>query len=179
MPAQIDAAMRGFGMPMGPYELQDLTGLQLAFANRQRQMASRSPDERYIRFADQLVEMGRLGQRTGKGWYRYEGNRIPQEDPEVSALIRAGADNRFQFTDQQITERLLAALINEGACILDEGIAASADDIDVVQMLGYGFPRWRGGPMHYGNTLPNLPEMVRALASQSPGSWQLAQKFKG
>ncbi len=179
MPAQIDAAMRGFGMPMGPYELQDLTGLQIAFANRQRQMASRPASERYINFADQLVEMGRLGQRTGKGWYRYEGNRIPQEDPEVSALIRAGADNRFQFTDQQITERLLAALINEGACILDEGIAASADDIDVVQMLGYGFPRWRGGPMHYGNTLPNLPEMVRALASQSPGSWQLAQKFKG
>ncbi|MCF6272022.1 MAG: 3-hydroxyacyl-CoA dehydrogenase NAD-binding domain-containing protein [Rhodobacteraceae bacterium] len=180
LPAEIDTAMRRFGMPMGPYELQDLTGLQIAYASRQRQAGSRPASERYIPFGDQLVEMGRTGQRAGKGWYRYyEGNRTPLEDPEVSALILAGADNRFQFSPDQIIERLLAAMINEGARILEEGIAASAGDIDVVQMLGYGFPRWRGGPMHYGDTLEHLPEMMRALAAQSPGSWQLAKKFKG
>lgn len=180
MPAQIDTAMRGFGMPMGPYELQDLTGLQIAYANRQRQAPARDPQERYVTLGDQLVEMGRTGQRVGKGWYRYsEGSRSPVEDAEVKALIRAYATAPKKFSDQQIVERLMAALINEGQCILEEGIAASAGDIDVVKMLGYGFPRWRGGPMHYGDTLKNLPEIVQALSQQSPSSWKLAQKFTG
>ncbi len=178
MPAQIDAAMRGFGMPMGPYELQDLTGLQIAHANRQRQAATRPASERYVSIGDRLVEMGRTGQRAGKGWYRYEG-RAPLEDDEVSTLIRKAAKRQLKFSDQDIVARLMAALINEGRRILEEGIAASAGDIDVVQMLGYGFPRWRGGPMHYGDTLENLPEMVADLAAQSPGSWVLADKFKG
>ncbi len=178
LPAQIDAAMRGFGLPMGPYELQDLTGLQIAYANRRRQDASRPASERYVDIGDKLVEMGRTGQRAGKGWYRYEG-RTPLEDPEVNALIRAAAKRQITFSDQEIVARLSAALINEGQRILDEGIAASAGDIDVVQMLGYGFPRWRGGPMHYGDTLENLPEMVADLTAQSPDSWVLADKFKG
>jgi len=179
LPAQIDAAMRGFGMPMGPYELQDLTGLQISYANRQRQAATRPEAERYVDIGDQLVEMGRTGQRAGKGWYRYDGGRAPLEDSEVTQLITASAERQLSFSDQQIVERLLAALINEGQRILEEGIAATAGDIDVVKMLGYGFPRWRGGPMHYGETLPELPEMVAALAAQSPGSWVLANKFKG
>ncbi len=181
MPAQIDAAMRGFGMPMGPYELQDLTGLQIGWANRKRLAPTRSPAERYIPIADQLCEMGRFGQRAGRGWYLYEGGR--QEDPEVEAMIRyyreAGGIAPQRFSSCQISGRLLAALINEGQRILEEGIAASAGDIDVVQMLGYGFPRWRGGPMYYGETLPDLHRMVADLAAQSPGSWVLADKFKG
>jgi 3-hydroxyacyl-CoA dehydrogenase len=180
-PAQIDAAMRGFGMPMGPYELQDLTGLQIAWANRKRLAPTRNPAERYIPIADQLCEMGRFGQRSGRGWYLYEGGK--QEDPEVEAMLRyyreAEGIPAQRFSSCQISSRLLAALVNEGQRILEEGIAASAGDIDVVQMLGYGFPRWRGGPMHYGETLPDLHEMVAALAAQSPGSWVLADKFKG
>ncbi len=178
LPAQIDTAMRGFGMPMGPYELQDLTGLQIAHANRRRQDATRPAGERYVDIGDKLVALGRTGQRAGKGWYRYEG-RTPQEDSEVSTLIQAAAERHISFSDTEIVARLMAALINEGQLILDEGIAATAGDIDVVQMLGYGFPRWRGGPMHYGDTLENLAEMVAALAAQSPGSWVLADKFKG
>ena len=181
LPAQIDAAMRGFGMPMGPYELQDLTGLQIGWANRKRLAPTRSPAERYIPIADQLCEMGRFGQRSGRGWYLYEGGK--QEDPEVEAMIRyyrkAEGIPPQRFSSCQISSRLLAALINEGERILEEGIAASAGDIDVVQMLGYGFPRWRGGPMHYGSTLPDLHQMVADLAAQSPGSWVLAEKFKG
>jgi len=181
MPTQIDAAMRGFGMPMGPYELQDLTGLQIGWANRKRLAPTRSPSERYIPIADRLCEMGRFGQRAGRGWYIYDGGK--QEDPEVEAMLRyyreAEGIAPVSFSSCQISARLMAALINEGQRILEEGIAASAGDIDVVQMLGYGFPRWRGGPMHYGETLPDLNEMVAALAAQSPGSWVLADKFKG
>jgi len=181
MPSQIDAAMRGFGMPMGPYELQDLTGLQIGWANRKRLAPTRAPSERYIPIADQLCEMGRFGQRAGRGWYLYEGSK--QEDTEVEAMVRyyreAEGITPQSFSSCQISSRLMAALINEGQRILEEGIAASAGDIDVVQMLGYGFPRWRGGPMHYGSTLPDLNEMVANLAAQSPGSWVLADKFKG
>jgi len=180
LPAQIDAAMRGFGMPMGPYELQDLTGLQIAYANRQRWAATRPEPERYISIADQLVEMGRTGQRAGKGWYAYEtDSRTPMVDAAVTRLITANADRQLSFTNHEIAQRLLAALINEGQRILEEGIAQSAADIDVVHMLGFGFPRWRGGPMHYADTLTNLPEMVAALAAQSPGSWTLAKRFEG
>jgi len=177
-PAQIDSAMRGFGMPMGPFELQDLTGLQIAYANRRRQDTTRPPTERYVSIADQLVERGRTGQRTGKGWYRYEESRKPIVDDEVTALVRKAAERQLTFSAQDIVERLMAALINEGQRILEEGIAATAGDIDVVKLLGYGFPRWRGGPMHYGDTLNNLRDMVVALAAQSPGSWVLADRFK-
>jgi len=180
LPAQIDAAMRGFGLPMGPYELQDLTGLQIAYANRQRQAPARPTFERYVSIGDQLVEMGRTGQRAGKGWYAYQADsRTPMEDDAVTRLIIANAEKRLSFTDHEIAQRLLAALINEGQRILEEGIAQSAADIDVVHMLGYGFPRWRGGPMHYADTLANLPDMVAALAAQSPGSWTLAKRFGG
>jgi 3-hydroxyacyl-CoA dehydrogenase len=181
LPAQIDAAMRSFGMPMGPYELQDLTGLQIGWANRKRLAPTRPATERYIPIADQLCEMGRFGQRAGRGWYIYENGK--QDDPKVEAMIRyyreAEGIAPQSFSSCQISSRLMAALINEGQRILEEGIAASAGDIDVVQMLGYGFPRWRGGPMHYGSTLPDLKQMVADLAAQSPGSWVLADKFKG
>ncbi len=154
-PFEIDAAMRAFGMPMGPYELQDLTGLQIAWANRKRQV--RNPDERYIGIADQLCEQGRLGQRTGLGWYKYQDkDRTPIRDEAVENLIIAYSTengiSRQKFTDEQISKRLLAVLAQEGASIVAEGIAERNADVDTVQINGYGFPRWRGGPMHYAKT---------------------------
>ncbi len=156
LPFEIDAAMRAYGIPMGPYELQDLTGLQIAWANRKRQV--RDENQRYIGIADQLCELGRLGQRTGMGWYAYkDGNRTPIRDESVEKLIiEYSATNgitRQNFTPEQISERLLAVLASEGASIVAEGIAERNADVDTVQINGYGFPRWRGGPMHYAETI--------------------------
>lgn len=182
LPHEIDQAMRDFGMPMGPYELQDLTGLQIAYANRQRGAAARKSNERYVTVADRLCEMGRLGQRVGKGWYRYEeGDRTPQRDPEVEALIQresgaVGTGTRRAFSSDAIQRRLLAVLINEGGHILDEGIAARSSDIDLVKIHGYGFPRARGGPMFFGEHLGRqaVLGMMRQVAEESPGSWRIS-----
>lgn len=151
LPWQIDAAMVGFGLPMGIYQMQDLAGLDIAWAMRKRQAATRDPEERYVHIADKICEMGRFGQKTGRGWYVYDGKtRTP--DPEIEALIiaesqRKGID-RKPFDDQQIMARILARMQSEGRAILDEGIAASAEDIDVVMVNAFGFPKWRGGPMY-------------------------------
>jgi 3-hydroxyacyl-CoA dehydrogenase len=178
LPYQIDAAMRAFGMPMGPYEMQDMSGLQIAWANRKRQAATRSPDERYVTIADQLCEMGRLGQRAGKGWYAYEdGSRKPLRDPEVEALIEAYSAQqgltRRSFTKEEISARLLAVLANEGARIVEEGIAEDDAAVDMVQVHGYGFPRWRGGPMQHAAETgwEETAAVMQRVAGESPGSW--------
>ncbi|MCP9482950.1 FAD-dependent oxidoreductase [Shimia sp. CNT1-13L.2] len=185
LPYQVDAAMRKMGVPMGPYEMQDLTGLQIAWANRKRQAATRDPNERYVTIADQLCEMDRLGQRTGKGWYTYEeGNRKPLRDPEVEAIVEAySARNgitRRAFTEEEIAGRLLAVIANEGALIVQEGIAERAADVDMVKVHGYGFPRWRGGPMQYAKEigLEKSKEFMQLVATDSPGSWKVAS-WKG
>ncbi len=129
-----------------------------------------------------LCEMGRLGQRSGRGWYRYEeGSRRPLRDPEVEALIedysgRRGIARR-EFSAEDITDRLIAVLVNEGARIVEEGIAAGFDEVDMVQIHGYGFPRWRGGPMHHARTLgwKEISRTMRQVADESPGSWPLAE----
>ncbi|MEK9718752.1 MAG: 3-hydroxyacyl-CoA dehydrogenase NAD-binding domain-containing protein, partial [Candidatus Puniceispirillum sp.] len=154
---QIDAAMTDFGYAMGPYQTQDMSGLEIAFANRRRQDATRDPMRRYIAIADRMVIAGRHGRKTGAGWYRYDETGIPQHDPAVDAIIieesvKVGIKRR-SFSSQEISQRLLLAMINEAAAILDEGIAQKASDIDLVTILGYGFPRWRGGLMHYADTL--------------------------
>lgn len=175
LPYQIDAAMRAFGMPMGPYELQDLTGLQIAWANRKRQAETRDPAQRYIGIADTLCEMGRLGQRSGKGWYSYEsGNRKPVRNSEVEAMIAVG--DRQNFTEDEIINRMLATLINEGALIVEERIAERSLDVDMVQVHGYGFPRWRGGPMQYAQEvgIDEIAHWMRLVAEQSPGSWKIS-----
>ena len=182
LPHEIDAAMRAFGMPMGPYELQDLTGLQIGYANRRRADATRDPGERYVDVGDRLCEAGRLGQRTGCGWYRYEpGDRTPHRDEEVEALIaRASAASgivRRSFAQADIQDRLLAVLINEGGHILDEGIAARAGDIDLVKIHGYGFPKRKGGPMHYADRRGRgtILAAMREVAEESPGSWRISR----
>ncbi|WP_114284092.1 3-hydroxyacyl-CoA dehydrogenase NAD-binding domain-containing protein [Candidatus Halocynthiibacter alkanivorans] len=153
LPYQVDGAMRAFGMAMGPYELQDLTGLQIAWANRKRQQKT-DHDAAYNSIADQLCEAGRLGQRSGGGWYAYDaGSRTPRREAAVEQIILEYSASqgiaRRNFTPEQISQRILLVLAREGAAIVAEGIAERAADVDVVQVHGYGFPRWRGGPMHY------------------------------
>ncbi len=184
-PKQIDDAMRGFGMPMGPYELQDLTGLQISWANRKRQAPTRAPNERYVRIGDLLCEAERFGQRSAKGWYKYvEGDRKPHEDAFVTDLIAQEAKDatieRQLFTDQEIVDRLMAVMINEGALIVEEGIAERDLDVDLVKIHGYGFPRWRGGPMHYASEIgiDRVKAAMTDVAKQSPNSWRLAERLK-
>ena len=181
LPYQVDVAMRAFGVPMGPYEMQDLTGLQIAWANRKRQAADRDSKERYVPIGDQLCEMDRLGQRSGRGWYLYDGDsRKPRRDPEVEQMIadysaKQGI-NRQNFTEIEISSRLLAVLANEGAQIVEDGIAEGFSEIDMVQIHGYGFPRWRGGPMHYASEIgwQTTSETMTTVAGESPNSWRLA-----
>lgn len=150
MPTDIDAAMRDFGFPMGIFEMQDLAGNDISWAMRKRQAATRDPSVRYVDIPDRLCEKGRFGRKTGSGWYRYEDGK-PQEDPEVTALILSESERkgitRRAFTQDEIIHEILDVMQTVGDQILDEGIAAQSSDIDVVMVNGYGFPRWRGGPM--------------------------------
>lgn len=185
LPAQVDGAMRAAGFPMGPFELQDLTGLQISWANRKRQAAARAATERYVTISDQLCEAGRLGQQAGRGWYRYEeGNRAPLADEAVDAMILAYSQaqgiSRRDFLDEDIANRLLSVMANEGARIVEEGIAESDDAVDVVKLHGYGFPRWLGGPMHWAaeRGWAEVTQDMQAMEADSPGSWMLAAKAK-
>jgi 3-hydroxyacyl-CoA dehydrogenase len=150
LPQEVDAAVEGYGLPMGPFAVNDLSGLDIAWARRKRLAPMRDPRERYFAVADTLCEMGRLGQKTGAGWYRYvEGKR--SVDPEVTALVEAASRSkgivRRPIAAPEIQARVLAAMVNEGAKILAAGIALRASDIDLVLINGYGYPAWRGGPM--------------------------------
>jgi 3-hydroxyacyl-CoA dehydrogenase len=154
LPQQVDRVMTGFGMAMGPFAVSDLAGLDVGYRIRQRQAAHRDPNERYPAIADKIVEMGRHGQKTGAGFYRYEeGSRTPQPDPEITELIVASSKElgieRREISDDEIRERLLWQLVNEGAQILDERIAQRSGDIDVIYVYGYGFPAHTGGPMFH------------------------------
>ena len=171
---------------MGPYELQDLTGLQIGWANRKRLEPDRSPAERYVNIADKLCEQERFGQRTGRGWYRYKANdRTPIVDEEVTQLVKDYSTQhgivRRSFTELEIQNSMIAVMANEGMRILEEGIAERPSDIDIVKIHGYGFPRWRGGPMHAAQ-VQGREVIVRWLSEadrQSPGSWVFAKHFGG
>jgi 3-hydroxyacyl-CoA dehydrogenase len=150
LPQQIDAAMEAYGFAMGPFAVFDLAGLEIAWARRKRQTATRDPMARYVDIADHLCEAGRLGLKAGRGWYRYrDGKR--EVDPEVTALIEqrraAKSLSARSISDDEIRQRLLAAMASEGATLLAEGVAACASDIDLVMINGYGFPAYKGGPM--------------------------------
>ncbi|WP_425099033.1 3-hydroxyacyl-CoA dehydrogenase NAD-binding domain-containing protein [Tropicibacter sp. S64] len=177
-PWEVDEAMVEFGYAMGPYEAQDLSGLDIAHANRRRQDATRDPKRRYVPIADRMVELGKLGRKTGAGWYRYPGGGGKVEDPIVADLALEEAHFagviRTDYSADQIRERLLLAMINEACDILHEGIAASARDIDLVTVFGYGFPRWRGGLMHYADTLgvATIVDRLRALEQEDALVWR-------
>ncbi len=182
-PWEIDEAMVRFGYAMGPYETQDLSGLDIAYANRRRQDAQRGSSRRYIPIADRLVELGRLGRKTGAGWYRYSsGGKV--KDPTVAELAIEEADSagieRTDFTSADIVERLVLAMINEAADILSEGIAERARDIDLVTVFGYGFPRWRGGLMHYAETIgaSTIIKKINALAERDASAWQASSVLR-
>ena len=179
LPQEIDAAMEAFGMAMGPFAVQDLAGLDIAWARRKRLSATRPAEQRDVPLIDRLCEQGRFGQKAGRGWYRYEdGKRLP--DPEVEALVRAHAaatgGPQKSFSARDIQDRVVAAMINEGAKILSEGIAARSSDIDLVLVNGYGFPSWRGGPMQHGDAvgLPAVLAVAQASADRDGRGFEVA-----
>jgi 3-hydroxyacyl-CoA dehydrogenase len=163
-PKQVDAALEKFGFAMGPFRMSDLAGNDISWHIRKRHYAER-PKMRHMRIADRVCELGRMGQKTGLGWYRYEGrNAIP--DPAVDAIIHEeraalGITPR-KIADAEIVDRLVYALVNEGARILEEGIAQRASDIDVVYLFGYGFPAQRGGPMFHASRV-GLGQVLRRM----------------
>ncbi len=179
-PQQVDKAIEKFGFAMGPFRMGDLAGNDVGWYIRKRRYVER-PDYIYSAVADRLCEMGRFGQKTGQGWYRYEpGNRKPIVDPKVDEMIKKhradiGSTPR-EFTDEEIVQRLVFALVNEGAKILEEGIAMRASDIDLIYLSGYGFPLFRGGPMLYAdqyglyNVVNRMAEFARN-PSGDPAFW--------
>ncbi|MBN8949360.1 MULTISPECIES: 3-hydroxyacyl-CoA dehydrogenase NAD-binding domain-containing protein [unclassified Rhizobium] len=149
-PQEIDAALEAYGFPMGPFAVFDMAGLEIAWARRKRQAATRDPSARYVVIADRLCEAGRFGQKTGLGWYAYpEGKRTV--DPTVTEMIDVARAEKGivpkPFTADEIVSRLLKAMVVEGDALLSRGIAARASDIDLVMINGYGFPASKGGPM--------------------------------
>ncbi|HEV3330457.1 MAG TPA: 3-hydroxyacyl-CoA dehydrogenase NAD-binding domain-containing protein [Bryobacteraceae bacterium] len=153
----VNTALYDFGMAMGPLAMSDLAGLDIGWRVRKEFRHLEKPGVRQPLVADLLCEMGRFGQKTGRGWSRYDENRRPVHDPEVAALIEesargAGIDRRTISRDE-IVDRTIFALVNEGARVLEEGVALRAADIDTVYLNGYAFPSWRGGPMFYADTI--------------------------
>ena len=182
-PKQVDGALEAFGMAMGPFRMSDLAGNDIGWHIRKRRYVER-PHVVYSRIADRLCELGRFGQKVGVGWYRYEsGSRNAIADPIVDEMIATyraehGMTPR-KIEATEIVERCIYALVNEAARLLDEGIAQRASDIDVVYLTGYGFPRYRGGPLFHADTigLYNVVERMQRFARASlsdPGFWQPA-----
>ena len=181
LPQQVDKAMEKFGFAMGPFRMGDLAGNDIGWAIRKRRYVEK-PQMTYSKTADLVCELGRYGQKTGAGWYDYKtGDRTAYPSPVVNDLIEQHSKDlgiaRRKISDEEIVERLVYALVNEGAHILEEGIASKASDIDIVYLAGYGFPIWRGGPMFYADTvgLYNVLAAMRRYAKGHQGSaWQPA-----
>ena len=177
LPEQIDRVVHDFGLPMGPYQMADLAGLDVSWRVRKAQAPTRPAHLRYSPIADRLCERGRFGQKTGAGWYRYEeGSRVPLTDPAVHELIAGVSAERGiarrAVRDDEIVPRCFYPLVNEGAKILDEGLALRAGDVDVIWMHGYGFPRYRGGPMFWAG-LVGLRTIYDAMSRlyDEHGAW--------
>jgi 3-hydroxyacyl-CoA dehydrogenase len=168
LPEQVDKVMVDFGYPIGPFATADLSGLDIGYDSRQRR-AAENPNYRKMPIADLIVEAGRLGQKTGAGWFRYEkGDRTPHPDPELARMIKQKAAElgipQRSFSDEEILHRLLFASINEACKILDEGKAYRASDIDVMWLNGFGFPRYRGGLMYWADGI-GVAEVYRQIAA--------------
>ncbi|QBQ97550.1 3-hydroxyacyl-CoA dehydrogenase NAD-binding domain-containing protein [Paraburkholderia pallida] len=184
LPAQVDRAIEKFGFAMGPFRMSDLAGNDIGWAIRKRRYEEK-PDLKYSKVADRLCELGRFGQKTGAGWYDYkagERNALPSKlvDDMIVAYSKEVGAGRRKIGDEEIVERLVYALVNEAAKILEEGIASKASDVDMVYLTGYGFPLWRGGPMLYADTvgLYNVARAIRRYAQQPNGdAWQIASSL--
>lgn len=181
LPEQVDKAIEKFGFAMGPFRMSDLAGNDIGWYIRKRRYLEK-PDVTYSKVADLLCEKGRYGQKTSAGWYDYKaGDRKPYPSKEVNDMIIAHSAElkleRRKISDQEIIERLLYALVNEGAHILEEGIAMRASDIDMIYLTGYGFPLFRGGPMFYADTV-GLSNVVMAMQRHAKGhhgsAWKVA-----
>ncbi len=193
LPQDVDKVIYAFGFPMGPFAVGDLAGLDIGDSIRKANPALRPEGKRYSPIADRLVELGRKGQKTNAGWYRYEeGKRAPLPDPVVEKVIldvskELGIERR-QVSEEEILQRCLYPMINEGANILQEGIAQRPSDIDVIWLYGYGFPRFRGGPMFYADRI-GLKKIYDVMSKlhDTHGDWlepapllkELAGKGKG
>lgn len=181
LPAQVDRAIEKFGFAMGPFRMSDLAGNDIGWYIRKRRYVEK-PEVTYSRIADKLCEQGRFGQKTSAGWYDYKpGDRKARPSEAVNQMIIAHSAEigvqRRQVSDEEIVERLVYALVNEGALIVEEGIALRASDIDMVYLTGYGFPLFRGGPMFYADTvgLPNVLMAIRRFAKgHHPEAWRPA-----
>jgi len=180
MPQEIDGALEAWGMAMGPLAVGDLAGLDVGYRVRKERKLTGEAAQ-FARVPDKIVEMGRLGQKTGAGYYKYDANRKRQVDPEIEALIRAEAEalqiKQRHIPAEEIVERCLLRLANEGAKILEEGIALRASDIDTMYLNGYGFPAWRGGPMWQADNVIGLKaaaDKIKAYEAKYGARWKIA-----
>ncbi|HTC90673.1 MAG TPA: 3-hydroxyacyl-CoA dehydrogenase NAD-binding domain-containing protein, partial [Bryobacteraceae bacterium] len=179
-PEQVDRALTSFGMAMGIFAVDDMGGIDVQWRVREERKHMEKPGLRVPLMLQKLFHLGRLGQKSGAGWYRYDENRKPIPDPEVHALIEKtaveGGIARRPISDDEILERCIYIMINEGAKILEEGYALRAADIDVIYLTGYGFPAYRGGPMWYADTvgLKNVLDRIREFHAQHGSFWEPA-----
>ena len=179
-PYQVDAALQGFGFAMGPFRMYDVVGIDLGW--RARELAGVGQDEDEIQLDNRLCEQGRFGQKSGNGYYHYEpGSRQAEHDPEVDAQVLRVSEQlgyqRREIGTEEILERCLLALVNEGAKILQEGIAESARDIDLVYLNGYGFPADKGGPMAWADQqgLAAIEARLLRLEAEQGALWKPAK----
>jgi len=177
-PAQVDRAMTDFGFAMGPFAVLDLAGLDIGWATRKRKAPNRVAAERYVEIADRICESGWFGRKTGQGYYVY-GDGAPMPNPEVETIIaqertKAGISTR-DFSDAEIVDRYMTAMISEATRVLADGIALRPIDIDAVFLFGYGFPRHHGGPLQYADTIgaPALIERIESYAPEDAYYWQV------
>ena len=180
-PEEVDAALQAFGFAMGPFAVADLSGLDIAWRMRKAQAATRDPRERYVAILDRLCEQGRLGRKTGAGYYRYEdGKQVKTTDEVVRAIVAQASKERGitrrTLTPTEIQRRALLAMVNEAALLLAEGVASRASDIDVVLAQGYGFPRWEGGPVFWARQQDRatLAREMEAIAREVGHGFKLA-----
>ena len=181
-PFQVDKVLTDFGLAMGPFAVGDLAGLDIGWANRKRLAATRKKNETYPEFADRLCEKGRFGRKTGRGFYIYdEGERNGRPDYEVEEIIAAERTKKGivsqAFSAEEIVDRYMAAMVNEASRIIEEGIALRPLDVDVTLLNGYGYPRWRGGPMQYADTvgLDKILTDIKRFAKKDALFWQPAR----
>lgn len=177
-PQDVDEALEGFGFAMGPFKVGDLAGLDIGWATRKRKAPKRSPDERYVQISDRICENGWFGRKTGQGYYVYDG-KTSTPNPEVAKIIeaervKAGVTVQ-EFAEDEIVDRYMTAMISEAARVLEDGIALRPIDVDAVFLFGYGFPRYRGGPLHYADTIgaAELVRRIKAYAKDDPHYWKV------